>query len=144
MATSNISPLAKAYYEHYMGLQRGGAFPVFRGAPYQYGNGLSEVLRDAGKFLVPLASTAAQKFLESAASELAENKDAKLSSAAKKALKPTLEATAGKIAEQILGAKNSQKGSGKRRRRRARKSLYKGPSKKRRKTRNLIHPGFNF
>lgn len=153
MAISNVSPLARAYYEHYMGTQRGGSFPVFRGSPYQYGEGLGEVLRGTGKYLLPLVTTAAKTFLESASSEMGKDKSMKLSAAAKKALKPTFEATAGKIAEQIVGGDSDQAGSGKRRKRgrkgkrRAPQKLYKPPiraRRTRRKTRNLLSPKFNF
>lgn len=150
MAISNISPLARAYYEHYMGTQRGGAFPVFRGAPFQYGDGLGEILRSTSKYIVPLATTAAKAFLESASSEIDKNKNQKLSTVAKRALKPTLEAAAGKLAEQLTKEPGDQTGSGKRRGRRKKRGarkLYKPPvraRRTRRKTRPLLRPGFNF
>lgn len=133
-SNARLTPLGKSYDDHYS-QQRGGTFPVFRGGiGYQGGNGLSEILKSAGQFLLPIAASAAQKFVESTSDSL--NKGKSLSKSTKEALKPTLVDAAENITDKFF-----QNGSGKIRRRRRkglskrfrRKNIKKRHSLKRRK-----------
>lgn len=109
-SNAKLTPLGKSYFEHYTH-QRGGAFPVFRGGiGYQEGKGLSEILKTASEFLLPIAATAAQKFVESTSESLGKGKS--LSHSTKGALKPTLMSAVDTIGDKIF-----QKGSGRKRKR---------------------------
>lgn len=131
IAASNLklTPLGKSYYDHYS-QQRGGAFPVFRGGlGYQGGNGLSEILKSAGQFFLPIAASAAQKFVESASDSMSQGKS--LSASSKDAIKPTLLNAAENITEKLF-----QKGKGRKRRRR------KNSKKKQKFTKKRSHQRF--
>lgn len=107
-STSKISPLAQTYLNHYIGAQSGsGAYPVFRGSPYQSGQGLGDILRSIGRFLLPIATTAASAFIDTASGALSEGKS--LKEASTYALRPTLKRTLESVGERI------QSGSGRRR-----------------------------
>ena len=94
MQTRSIEGLSHAYSSYYQGLasgsQRGGSIPVFKGAPYQYGDGLGTLfrgfLRSAIPIIAPVAALTAARFAAETISGLRQGK--KLSAAAGAALKP--------------------------------------------------------
>lgn len=155
-STSKISPLAQAYFAHYSSSQGGsgtypvfrgsGNYPVFRGAPVQTGQGLGDILRSIGRFLLPIATSAAGAFMESASSAISEGKN--LKTASQEAIKPTIMRALHRVGEKI------QTGTGRRRRRRRAKktqvSKRKGIKRKRvyksrrQKRRRVLNSEFNF
>lgn len=94
MQTRSAEALSHAYISYYQGLasgsQRGGSIPVFKGAPYQYGDGLGTLfrgfLRSAIPIIAPVAALTAARFAAETISGLRQGK--KLSAAAGAALKP--------------------------------------------------------
>ena len=74
--------------------QIGGALPVFHGSD-QYGEGLGDILRSVFRFLMPIASSAASKFIKTTSSGLDAGQS--LGHAAKTSILPT-------IGEAVLGA----------------------------------------
>lgn len=123
----------QAILAHYM-RQRGSgdsAYPVFRGAPVQYGNGIGDIFRALGRFLFPILATGAKTFVSTAAQGISEGQTFK--DAAKGAFKPTFSSTVQEAGEQIFKklrgggrkrkpAKNSKSKSKK-------EPLYKGGKK---------------
>jgi len=67
--------------------QIGGGLPVFHGAD-QYGEGLGDILRGVFRFLLPIASSAASKFITSTSSGIDAGQS--LTQAAKSAILPTV------------------------------------------------------
>ena len=86
--------------DHYVKLlsgQRGGEFPVFRGARYvQYGNGFGDVLRGIWRTVFPVIARGAATFMQNLASNKEEGKD--WSKAAKEAAIPALTETGDLVA----------------------------------------------
>ena len=68
--------------------QIGGALPVFRGAPDQYGDGLGDILKGVFRFLLPIATSAASKFITTTSKNL--DTGHTLKEAAKAAILPTV------------------------------------------------------
>jgi hypothetical protein len=85
-----------------------GGMHVFRGAKYQYGDGLGDVLRGIGRFLLPIVGRVAHSFLGNFNSNISQGQS--LKDAAVGSIKPTLDATV----EEAKGAfnKRMQQGSG--------------------------------
>ena len=88
----------KLYCQYYRN-QIGGALPVFRGSD-PYGEGLGDILRGVFRFLLPVAKSAASKFITTAAKGL--EAGSPLSQAAKSALLPTLGETVWSVAKEGL------------------------------------------
>lgn len=118
-----------AMLNHYLNQSgRGvGQYPVFRGAQVQYGNGIGDIFRSIGRFLLPIFSSSAKTFVQSAAQGLSEGQSIK--EAAKQALKPTLSSAMSGTAEQVM---KKVSGEGKRRKRR-------GPKRRRAAKKQVIH-----
>lgn len=72
--------------------QRGGGallnFPVYRGAEYQYGNGIGDIFRSIARFLVPILVPTAAEFIRTTGIGLQEGKTFK--DAAKASLPHTI------------------------------------------------------
>lgn len=126
----HVSPLSHALARHYLSQTGGGAgddYPVFRGAPYQYGSGFGSILKTIGRFLFPIAASAAKSFISSAASGLSEGKSIK--EAARGALGPAIESLGSDVTKHVASKVSGQQGGkGKRRkskRRKAKKQVYK-------------------
>lgn len=121
--------LKDAIFTHYVNQSgRGSAqYPVFRGAPVQYGNGIGDIFKSIGRFLLPIFASSAKTFVQSAAQGLSEGQS--LKDAAKHALKPTFSSTVQDAGERIF---KRFAGGGKKRKRRAKakkrkaKRVYKG------------------
>lgn len=116
-------------------LQHGGDMPVYRGMPYQYGNGLGNILMRFGRFifpfLAPIATAAATKFVTTTSDNLKEGKTLKES--AKEAIGPTVSGVVSTTSQQVLD-KINQKGSGRKRRRATRKKRNSRKTKRVAKT----------
>lgn len=104
-----VNNLYDSYLHHY---QVGSGMPVFRGADYQYGNGLGNILRSVGRFLLPLLTGAASQFISSTAEGL--NRGQTFKESAKQSIGPTLSGTVGALGTSIQ--QRLQKGSGRKRR----------------------------
>ena len=118
--------LHNAYLQHYKN-QAGGKFPVFRGTPYQRGEGLGDIFRAVLRFLAPVASSAATTFIKNAASRMETGEE--VQDAAKGALKPAL------FSGIARGVARAVTGKGKRRKRRTTAAAHgDGRRKKRRGT----------
>ena len=76
----------KLYCQYYRN-QIGGALPVFRGAD-QYGDGLGDILKGVFRFLLPIATSAASKFITTTSKNL--DTGHTLKEAAKAAILPTV------------------------------------------------------
>ena len=68
--------------------QIGGALPVFRGSSNQYGDGLGDILKGVFRFLLPIATSAASKFISTTSKNL--DTGHTLKEAAKAAILPTV------------------------------------------------------
>ena len=138
------------HYVKLLGAQRGGEFPVFKGARYvQYGNGFGDVLRGIWRTVFPVMARGAATFMQNLASNKEEGKD--WSKAAKEAAIPALTETgdelggligmpgAGRYARRMMGL-------GKRRKRRAKSIVYKrkNPKSKKSKLTFTAIPKYNF
>lgn len=152
------SPFTNLLVEHYLKTksrqQRGSgspyasSYPVFRGAPLQYGSGLGNFFRSIGRFLIPIATSVASSFLTSAAQGIGEGKSIK--EATKGALVPSIRSATSSLDEQIIKRINPktngepQKGKG-RKRKHVRSALYKHPKKACacKKPRSLLTPHFS-
>ena len=113
-----------SYIEHYRA-QVGGKLPVFRGSPFQRGEGLGDIFRAVLRFLLPVASTAATTFIKGTADEL--NQGATLKDAAKGALGDTLRSGVGRAVERLT----TGKGRSKRKKTTSKGGYKKGTGKKR-------------
>ena len=122
MQTRSTEALSHAYSSFYQGLasgsQRGGNVPVFKGARYQYGDGLGTIfrgfLRSVIPIVAPVAALAAAHFAFETISGLRQGK--KLSAAARAALKPAGETlVTGALATLNPPKTFGQKGSGRKR-----------------------------
>ena len=110
----------------------GGGFPVFQGARYpQYGHGFGDVFRNILKWILPVAGQAASTFIGALASNRASGANWKDS--LKSSIAPTIMSTAQSGTEQVtnalLAGKPLSAGKG-RRRRKHKKSVYKGMKRK--------------
>lgn len=101
--------LYNAYLQHY-NIQAGGRYPVFRGTPFQRGDGLGDILRGAMRFLAPIASSIAKTFIKDTATGL--SRGSNLKDSAKSAIAPTFRAGVNRAIERAVT------GQGRRRRRR--------------------------
>ena len=108
-------------------IQSGGGqlddeYPVFRGVRYtQYGSGFGDVLRGIFRFILPVAAQAAHTFLGETMKARETGADWK--TAAKAALVPT---TTGALTQAVDTLKQTQSGSGKRRKSKKSKQYKKG------------------
>lgn len=131
--------IKNAILNHYLAQSGRGNYPVFRGAPVQYGNGIGDIFRSIGRFLMPIFASSARTFLSTAAQGLTEGQT--LKEATKRAIKPTLTKAVEGTTDQVM---SKFSGQGRRRRRRAgkrrtakkrviaaRSRVYKGAGKKR-------------
>ena len=133
---------ANIYFDHYN--QKGGNFPVFRGARFiQYGSGFGDILRGIFRSIIPIVSKGAVTFLGDLLQN--HNQTGSWTGAAKSALAPAAKAALNQAAEEI-----SQHGSGKRKRKRKHKAkhkkrVYKGKKHKKKKRKIAdSFPKFNF
>ena len=126
MSQIHSHDLSDRYYRHYAG-QMGGSLAAFHGSRHQNGEGLGDILRSIGRFLLPIigpiASTAATHFIKSTSSGMDEGKS--LRDAAKGALAPTLTSTLTSASDQIMGRLNKFQTGGRRKRRRGTKKVAK-------------------
>ena len=124
-------PKARAYYNLYK-THMGGGFPVFQGARYpQYGQGFGDVFRNILKWILPVAGQAASTFIGALASNRASGANWKDS--LKSSIAPTIMSTAQSGTEQLtnaLSAGNPLSAGKGRRRKKNRKSVYKGNKRK--------------
>jgi len=125
-------PRARAYYNVYK-YHMGGSQPVFQGARYpQYGQGFGDVFRNILKWILPVAGQAASTFIGSLASNRASGANWKDS--LKSSIAPTIMSTAQSGTEQLTNALSAGNplaaGKGRRRRRKHKKSVYKGMKRK--------------
>lgn len=120
---------------HYIRQKGGGMqYPVFRGSAVQYGNGIGDIFKAIGRFLIPILGGSAATFLNTAASGFLEGQPLKES--IKGAIGPTMSKAFYSTAEQVKKRISPQEGSGSRKRRRvggqtkgarkATKRVYKG------------------
>ena len=86
MRSQSPDDCQKLYCRYYRN-QIGGSLPVFHGAD-QYGEGLGDILRGVFRFLLPIVSSAASKFITSQSSGIDAGQS--LSQAAKFAILPTV------------------------------------------------------
>lgn len=121
-----------AIVAHYSKQYGSGAssYPVFRGSSVQYGNGIGDIFKSIGRFLLPIFASSAKTFVQSAAQGMSEGHS--LKDAAKQALKPTMTSTVQDAGERIfkrfVGA-----GKGKKKKRKP-SPLYKGKANKKPRT----------
>ena len=148
MQTRSAEALARAYTSYYQGLasgsQRGGAIPVFRGKPYQYGNGLGaifqSIFRTVFPIVAPILGLTAARFASETIGGIQKGK--RFGDAAKAALKPageTLLTGALKSLNPPMSmdeTSSDQSGSG--RKRKSSGGVYKA-SKKRRRSKSRKH-----
>lgn len=143
----------EAILRHYTNQRGSGAtnFPVFRGSAVQYGNGIGDIFRSIGRFLLPIFASSAKTFVQSAAKGLGEGQS--LKEAAKHALKPTAMSAVQDTTERVF---KKFTGQGKRRRRsrkkkaaaavagrRSSKRVYKhAPAARKRKSPRKPKPSF--
>ena len=132
----------KLYCQYYRN-QIGGALPVFRGSD-PYGEGLGDILRGVFRFLLPVAKSAASKFITTAAQGI--QKGSPLTQAAKSALLPTLGEAVWSVGKEALAKHRGMESAdqnvqvwqpgkvvdqtGKGRKRRTRRKATKKPAKK--------------
>jgi hypothetical protein len=122
--------------------QFGGAYmPVYSGESYQYGEGLGDILRGIGRFLLPIfapvAARAATSFINNASTGLSEGRN--IGDAAKAALLPTIGDTVNEAKDVIV--RRAQRGSGKPKPKRRR--VYKAKKNMNKtKTRKIIKTNF--
>lgn len=120
--------LCKAYFEHFK-KQQGGSLGTFQGSRFQSGEGLGDIFRAVGRFLFPIFSSGASRFITSTASGL--NSGQNLKDAAKSAIGPTMNDVLSNAGDAVM---KKMSGSG-RKRRRTKRGVYKGqPKRKRRKS----------
>ena len=114
--------------------QYGGArLPVYHGERYQYGDGIGDIFRGIGRFLLPILSPIFSKgigsFVSNTASGLSSGQS--LGEAAQSAIKPTAIDTVNAAGERIV--RRIQTGQGRRRKRKSTSSVQVG-GKRRRKS----------
>jgi hypothetical protein len=156
LRSASFDDCQKAFCRYYRD-QIGGALPVFHGSD-QYGDGLGDILRGVFRFLVPIAKSAASKFITSTSSGLDIGQS--LGQAAKSAILPTIGEAVWNVGKEALARHKGmesadqhirkwtpqlapppydekgpadQKGTGNRRRKR-RRTATKKVSRKRRKS----------
>ena len=140
--------LHNAYFQHYKN-QVGGKFPVFRGTPFQRGEGLGDIFRAVLRFLAPVAASAGTTFIKNAASRMEHGEE--VQDAAKGALKPALfSGIARGIARAVTGKGKRRKrqaitlGDGRRKTRRTKKRRATGYKKKGAKRQRRLSAPANF
>lgn len=107
------NPLGAAIFNHYIQQQGRGQFIPFQGGDFQYGNGIGDIFRSIGRFLLPILTSTAGGFIGSAAQGLSEGKS--FGEAAKQAIKPSIGAAVDSTSSQIM---NKVRGGGRKRKRR--------------------------
>ncbi len=121
----------RAYYNIYK-YHMCGSLPVFQGARYpQYDQGFGDVFRNILKWILTVAGKAASKFIGSLVSNRAAGANWKDS--LKSSIAPTIMSTAQSGTEQLtnaLSAGNPLAAGKGRRRRKHKKSVYKGMKRK--------------
>ena len=141
------------YYYKIYSSQKGGDFPVFKGARYhQYGSGFGDILRGILRFVMPVLTRGAATFL----GDVVQKRDqgSTWGDAAKSAIKPTAMSVLNEATNQT-----AQRGNGKKRKRKRKRSkkhnqeggrVYKGKKHKAKKQKisfkELInkYPNYNF
>lgn len=136
----------EAILSHYMRQTGTGAtaYPVFRGAPYQYGNGIGDIFKSIGRFLLPILMTTARSFAQHTMKGMEEGQT--FQDAAKHALKPTAALAAVDVGERLMnkitsGGGRSRKrkhaaSAAKKKHKKPKSGLYKGHPKRRRKAKS--------
>ena len=124
---------ADFYYQVYNN-QRGGEFPVFRGARYvQYGSGFGDIFRGIFRHILPIVVQGASSFFGNLMQS--REKGATWGQAAKSSIAPTAHSVLTEAANQIQpkqdsaeGESQKQAGSGKRKKKKraGQRILYKG------------------
>jgi hypothetical protein len=103
---------SRPFTYHYGGGSYDPRYAVFKGERYQYGNGLGDILRGVGRFILPWVTRAASSFIGNLSENIQSGKDFK--NAAIGAASHTLSDTAEQAKEKIMA--RFQGGSGLRKR----------------------------